>query len=206
MADGLRFAPTGLTTEQIDELRNEHVTLKGALAAWTAEGPWVWNVWQRGFHLLARRFVDIDEAAVAPSATTSTQWAPGVWREISEAVHGPEWKSILRVEVDKIRTGADLRRSLTSAGRPLRDAPGGADGAIVAAASSGTRRIGPRGLQVIATRRRLQLGELRELPRVPSASGEFDTESLLALRTGHGADRLLEEGRPVTEPERHQVE
>ena len=203
MADGPRFAQDGLTTEQIDELRDEHVTFKGALAAWTADGPWVWNVWQRGFHLLARRFVDIDEAAVAPSATTSTQWALIMWREISEAVHGPEWKSILRVEVDKVRTNADLRRSLPSAGRPFRDAPMGADGAIAAAASSGTRREGPRGLQVVAPKRRLQQGEL--VP-VPSANGELDTESMLALRTGHDADRRLEAGRPVTEPERHTVE
>ena len=89
-------AIVGLSAEQLEVLRNENESFRVALESWvTDSGPHAWNVWQKGFHQLAREFSDDAEAA-PPGDMPSATWSRQMWGEVTEAVYGSDWKKILQ--------------------------------------------------------------------------------------------------------------
>ena len=86
-----------LTSEQVDVL-SEEATFKDALYRWIAEyGTAIrWNLWQSGFALLRSRYEGRDAAATPGSLAFST-WCQSLWLELSEEVHGPDWRKLFKV-------------------------------------------------------------------------------------------------------------
>ena len=95
------MAFVGLTTQQLDAFCEDHVTLRAALENWSARsGPHAWNMWQKGFQQFVRRYRGQDPAAALPVAVAPATWALQQWTEVSEAIYGPDWRTMeLRTSV-----------------------------------------------------------------------------------------------------------
>ena len=101
--------PLGLTAEQLDAYCASSYTLEGALEAWTSQyGPHQWNVWQKNFFVFVRRYEGRDPQAACPEELSSSRWAVQVWKEVSEAVYGPEWRT-LTLRKSAVDSAAELR-------------------------------------------------------------------------------------------------
>ena len=86
-----------LTSEQVDVFSAE-ATFRDALYRWIVEtGTAIrWNSWPSGFALLRTRYEGRDAAATPGSLAFST-WCQSLWLELSEEVHGPDWRKLFKV-------------------------------------------------------------------------------------------------------------